>query len=175
MDRPSKRNPPLWWTKIVKDLERAALAARKSFEIKNTVIGITSCDTTGETSGFLIRLANGKVGYYDAKEVNQKLPVGSRIKGVLPECQIEVQEPSIESYTYEVVRENILRVPRIWLRKILNKILNGEPVTIKEDLKPFPEWVLLPIDKKEDKVLIDILYRVTRYEGLKGLARFNEI
>ena len=29
--------------------------------------------------------------------------------------------------------------------------------------------------ERKDKTLIDLLYRATRYEGIKGLARYNDL
>jgi hypothetical protein len=76
----------------------------------------------------------------------------------------------------EVIRQNVSLIPKLWLRGIILKILKGVPITPKQDLKPFPVWIALyPAEKKQDKELIDILYRVTQYEGIKGLARYNDL
>jgi len=171
----SKKVPPIWWSKVIKDLEKAALAAQKSFQIPNMVIGITQSNHTGEITGYLIRQENGSVGYYSYEEIPRKLPVGVKIKGKLKPPSSMYPEPEIASYAFEVIRENVRLIPRIWLKRVLDKILNGKPITIKDDLKPFPEWILLPIEKKKNKSLIDLLYRATRYEGIKGLSRFNDI
>ena len=170
-----KKVPPVWWTKVIGDLEKASIAAQKSFKIPNMVIGITQSQEDGTITGYLIRQKNGSVGYYSITDVPHKLPVGFKIKGELKTPFSMYPEPTIASYAFEVIRENIRLIPRLWLRKILGKILSGNPVTMKEDLKPFPEWVLLNPQKKKDKALIDLLYRVTRYEGVKGLARFNDL
>jgi hypothetical protein len=170
----SKKVPPIWWTKVINDLEKAVFAAKKSFYDPNIVINVDVNLDDSVILGYLIRLQNGDVGYYKISSIKQQLPVGARIKGKLPKPDMVVNEPEIISYTYEVIRENVLLMPRLWLRKILMKIFNGEPIVMKEDLKAFPEWVLLSPELKKDKALIDILYRVTRYEGLKGLSRFND-
>ena len=170
-----KKIPPKWWTKVISDLERASLAAQKSYKIPNVVIGIETNDATGSTIGYIIRMNDGNVGYYPQKDIKKHLPVGARIKGNLPKPQKVIDEPLIESYAYEVVKENVALIPRLWLRKVIGKIIQGEPITMKQDLKAFPEWILLPADKKVNKDLIDLLYRATRYEGIKGLSRFNDI
>jgi hypothetical protein len=170
-----KKVPPIWWTKVIDDLEKAAVAAQKSFKVPNMVIGITQSSLDGSITGYLIRQEDGSIGYYASEEVPHKLPVGVKIKGKLKKPSKMYPEPDIASYAFEVIRENIRLIPRLWLRKVLGKILGGEPITMKEDLKPFPEWVLLPKPKKKDKTLIDLLYRATRYEGIKGLARFNDL
>lgn len=179
MEGSSKKIPPTWWVKVISDLERASLAAQKSFLVPNTVIGtITQNDREGEVDGYLIRRKDGSVGYYTKAEVKQELPVGAKIRNELPKPEYELSgamEATIEVYAYEVIRENVRLVPRLWLRKVLRKILQGKPITMKEDLKAFPAWVLIPVEKREDKSLIDLLYRATRYEGLKGLSRFNDI
>jgi len=170
-----KKVPPLWWTKVIDDLEKASVAAQKSFNIPNMVVGITQSNDDGEVTGYLIRQEDGSIGYYPSGEIPHKLPVGVKIKGKLKPAKSQHPEPEIASYAYEVIRENIRLIPRLWLRRVLEKILGGKPITMKEDLKPFPEWVLLPTDKRKDKTLIDLLYRATRYEGVKGLARYNDI
>lgn len=176
-DSRKKKIPPSWWVKVINDLERASLAAQRSFKTPNTVVGITE-DSEGETTGYLIRHQSGGIVYYTASEVKHALPVGAKLKNDLPEPEYEVEglpEVTIESYAFEVIRENINLIPRLWLRSVLGKILQGKPITMKEDLKAFPAWVLLPADKKDDKTLIDLLYRATRYEGLKGLKRYNDL
>jgi hypothetical protein len=170
-----KKVPPLWWTKVIDDLKKAAIAAKKSFKTPNMVVGITQSNDDGSITGYLIRQEDGTIGYYPSEEIPQKLPVGVKIKGKIAQAKSHYPEPEIASYAYEVIRENIHLVPRLWLRKVLGKILGGKPITMKEDLKPFPEWVLLPAEKRKDKTLIDLLYRATRYEGIKGLARYNDL
>jgi len=175
MEKEKKGTLPKWWTNVIKDLEIATQVARKSFVRSNVVVGAIPDDITGLSIGYLIRLEDSRVGYYSAETTGKNLPVGSHIKGELPEPERVEEEPLIESYIFEVIKENVALIPRMWLNKVIRKIVNGQPITKKEDLKAFPEWVLLPVDKRSDKVLIDILYRVTRYEGMKGLARFNDL
>jgi len=175
MEPQSKQSqPPIWWTKVIDDLKKAAIAAKKSFYTPNMVIGNIISDD-GNITGYLIRLSNGKIGFYPKDDVLQDLPVGVKITGKLKPPEKIYPEPDIASYAFEVIRENISLIPRLWLRKILSKLLSGKPITMKEDLKPFPEWILLPPNKKKDKALIDLLYRATRYEGIKGLARYNDL
>jgi hypothetical protein len=169
-----KKSPPQWWLKVIKDLEKAALAAKKSYYQPRVVIGNIE-EEDGNITGYLIRLENGDVGYYAAKDIPKDLPTGVRLTGKIPKPDSIKEEPKIESFTFEVIRENIKLLPRIWLNRTLKKILGGQPITMKDDLRAFPEWISISFDKKTDKDLIDILYRVTQYEGLKGLSRFNDL
>lgn len=173
MEKTSKGTLPKWWTNVVGDIERAVAAARESFNTSNVVIGIDT-DNDGSPIGYMVRLPN-EVGYYPIDTIGHELPIGVKLRGEIPAAEYTAEEPPLESYIYEVIRENVVMIPRMWLRKVIGKIVKGQPITKKEDLKAFPEWVLLPTDKKADKELIDILYRVTRYEGIKGLARFNDL
>jgi len=169
-----KKIPPKWWANVISDIERATQAAKVSFNDTNIVLG-TETDDTNNILGYLIRVSDKSIGYYSVDKIKRKLPVGSKIKNKLPEPEEKREEPKLEVYIFEVIRENITLIPKMWLRKVIDKIVNGKPITIKEDLVPFPKWVLLPLDKREDKALIDILYRATRYEGIRGLARFNDV
>lgn len=174
MEETNLKVPPDWWLKVIKELEEASLAAKSSFVQKNTVLELDT-DNHSNTLGYLIRMPDGQVGYYPAESIPHRLPMGVSVKGKLPTPEKIVDEPSIESFTFDVIRENIRLVPRMWLRKVIGKILTGKPVTPKEDLKAFPQWVLLPLELKQNKVLIDLLYRAASYEGLKGLARYNDL
>jgi len=166
--------PPQWWSKVINDLEKAVVAAKKSFNDPKVVLH-AELDSEGKIAGYKIRLPDKKVGFYPSGNLKGTPPVGSVIKADLPEPEKLVDEPSMSSYTYGVISYNIRLVPKLWLNTTITKIFKGEPITMKKDLRPFPVWIALPAEKKQDKSLIDLLYRATRYEGLKGLARFDDI
>jgi hypothetical protein len=178
-----KKIPPKWWANVISDIERSISAARTSIHHPNIILGTEAedIDEPQKITGYLIRMPGGKVGFYSAETIKRSLkikrdiPVGIKIPIPLPEPDELRDEPKIEAYVFEGIRENVKLIPKLWLRRIIIKIVNGKPITIKEDLIPFPKWVLLPFDKREDKALIDVLYRATRYEGVRGLARFNDI
>jgi len=171
----SKKIPPKWWTNIISDLERASLAAQKSYDKPGVIIGKDTDKYNSDiTIGYYIRLDSDKVGYYPVKNSDKTFPVGAKLKGELPKPTDIIDEPPIESYIYSVIKERINLIPSMWLRKIIGKIVAGKPITPKEDLRPFHSWILIPVDKRS-KALIDLLYRAVEYEGLKGLYRFNDI
>jgi len=169
----SKKKPPGWWIKVIDDLEKATYAAKRIYKDSNIVLGINE-DEDDNIIGYLIRQQDGSVGYYPSKKIKKKLPIGSKIKGNLPKPEFIMEEPKLIHFITGVIYDNIKLVPKLWLRKILLKIIGGQPIVPKEDLKPFPEWVLIPSELRKDKALIDLLYRAVEYEGLKGLARFND-
>jgi len=171
METPKGGHPPKWWVKVIKDLEQATKVSQDTFKTPGIVIGFSE-NSDGEKQGILVRLKNGEVGYYSGK--GDLPPVGSKIKNDLPLPEVIVKEPKLISFVFEVIRGQIKLLPNLWLRKVLTKMLEGKPVTMVDDLKPFPDWVKLSVKMKKDKALIDVLYRVTRYEGLKGLERFND-
>ena len=175
MEGSNKKGAPVWWTNVIRDLERAAMAARKSYAEPRTVISVIR-DNDDNILGYIIK-TNTSVAYYSMAEVNRVLPIGSKIKN-LPEPKVkdahEEYVATLENYAYEIISDNVKLVPKLWLRFTLNKILNNKPVTVKKDFTKFNEWVLISKENKKDTRLIDILYKVTQYEGLKGLARFND-
>ena len=168
--------PPKWWTMVIGDIEKAVANAKADFNTPGTVIGFE--DPNGPDGGItsiFVRLDNGEVGQYPIKEGAISPLIGSVLKGNLPEPEAIIQEPQLAAYIFEVIRSRINLIPALWLRKIVQKMVTNKPITLKEDLKPFPEWVKLSAEKRQDKVLIDLLYRATQYEGLKGLLRYNDI
>lgn len=174
MEDPKTSPPPKWWLSVIKDIEKAALAAKNSFMTTNTVLGKSSSDTD-ELLGYYIRQQNGKVGFYSIKDLKRPLPIGVVIRGALPKPQAISEGPLISSYIFNTIKDNVNMIPKLWLSKVITKIMSGEPVTPKNDFKDFPEWVQLPPNLKKDKALIDLLYRAVRYEGLKGLSRYNDM
>ena len=173
-DMKKKPKSKIWWQKVTRDIQNTVAGARRTYNNPRTIIGVSTDNKTGTTSGYLIRLKSGDVGYYPASTFRTNPRVGSMIKGEIPKFDHIADEPTLASYAYEVICESVALVPRMWLRKVIQKVVDGKPVTEDEDYKAFPEWVLLPKHLKEDGQLVDILARVTRREGLKGLARFND-
>ncbi len=163
-----------WWKKVQGDLEKAATAAQKSFNTPGVVIGFTSDESENKT-GYLVRLNDGDVGEYPKSLLggNEKkeIPTGVKIRSNLPEPTNVVLEPSQETFAFEVLREQIKLLPRLWLKRNITSLIHEE--VIKEPTS-FGQWVLLPADKKQDLDLIKLLEAATSYEGLKGLARFND-
>ncbi len=159
----------LWWDKIKCDLDKAVQAAQKSFKAPGVIIGFTGDE---EKTGYLIRLNNGEVGVYSKHILGKRdLPTGVKIKSNLPNPKNTVIEPQAETFTFEVLREQIKLLPRLWLKGNIKLLLAGE------DIKPvqnFDKWVLLTPEKKQDKQLLGLLKTVVEYEGLRGLARFND-
>lgn len=165
------KHPPVWWTKVIKDIERVVASARLSYDTPGLVIGTEESDTATVIS---VRLPDGAVGHYDLPKEHKAPLIGSKLKNIPLEFADDGKEPSLQTFIFEVIRQEVKLVPRIWLKRIITKMVEGRPITIREDLKAFPEWVLLSPKIKKDKTLIDILYRVTKYEGIKGLSRFND-
>ncbi len=163
-------NHPDWWNRVKSDLIDVAAAAQKSFITPGVIIGFTETDDI--KSGYLIRLKDGSVGEYQ-KHILAKteLQTGIRIKSNLPEPSNIVTEPDQEIFAFEVLREQIKLIPRSWLRKNITSLLNGDDI---EEPASFYNWVLLSLEKKKDSELIAMLESVVNYEGLRGLARFND-
>ncbi len=159
----------LWWDKIKIDLEKAVQAAQKSFKTPGVIIGFTGDE---EKTGYLIRLNNGEVGVYSKHILGKKdLPTGVKIKSNLPNPRNTIIEPEIETFTFEVLREQIKLLPRMWLKRNIALLINGAEIQIPSD---FNKWVLLSQKDKEDKKLLSLLEMATEHEGLRGLARFND-
>jgi hypothetical protein len=169
-----KQDPPKWWSKVIKDLEKAVASAQGSFRKPGTIIGYVDTDAY-QKDGLLIRLPKGDVGFYKIQDKAEVIPTtGNVIKGELPEPDRVVGEPDISSFIFEVIRERIKLVPQIWLKNIIKKMLRSEPI-IYDNSKTFNEWVMLNPAQKKDKELLRILQAIVKYEGLKGLSRFNDI
>ncbi len=162
-----------WWSMVKVDLEKAAAAAQKSFMTPGVIIGFEEDDTgNGNKKSYLIRLKSGEVGEYLPHILGKKdLPTGVRIKSDLPEPMNIVIEPDPESFAFEVLREQIKLLPRLWLMRNITSLLND-----KEIIEPdaFHRWILLSPERKKDSALINMLETVVNYEGLRGLARFND-
>ena len=166
-----KKFPPKWWSKVISDIEKIVASSGPLFQTPKTIIDIPR-DEEDNIIGVVVRLENGGAGFYPAsKKISPK--VGYAIKNKLPDPAVEVKEPDFSRFVYELIRERIRLVPPIWLYKIIKKMTSNKAIT-KDDLKPFPEWVLLSPENKKDKQLVDLLYRAASYEGLKGLERFND-
>ncbi len=162
---------PLWWKKIQLDLEKAAIASQKSFDTPGVIIGFTVDEQENKT-GYLIRLNDNEVGEYPKRLLGKKeLPTGVKLKSNLPDPINIVLEPDKEIFAFEVLREQIKLLPRLWLKRNITSLIRGE---IIKPPASFSQWVLLPPEKKKDQPLIDMLISVITYEGLRGLARFND-
>jgi len=170
----SNSSPPKWWLNVITDIEKSVIASRKSFVEPNTVLS-NKMDDDGNIVGYYIRQQNAKIGYYSSKQFKSEIPIGVVIKGTLPKPQTTDKEMTISSFIIGTIHSNVPMVPIMWLTGIVRKIIEGEPIKFPEDFREFPDWVSLNIELKRDKQLIDLLYRVTRYEGLKGLSRFNDL
>ncbi len=158
-----------WWDKITNDLYKAVIAAQKSYRTPGVIIGYTGDDVK---TGYLIRLKNQEVGVYKKHILGKNdIPTGVKIKSNLPEPKYTVLEPDVEIFTFEVLREQIKLLPRLWLKKSIKLLMKGEGLSPVED---FDRWVLLPQKKKLDKELLSLLELVASVEGLKGLARYND-
>jgi len=164
--------PPLWWVKITQGLRIAVKAAKESFYRNNVIIGFIE-DDDGKKIGYLIRLPDEETGYYSRETLsNKELPIGVLVKNQLPEPEDKVEPPELGTFIYEVLREQVKLVPRLWLRKQIRKLLAGEE--LQPDITSFKQWVLLPKEKKENLDRIKMLETVVKVEGLKGLSRFND-
>ncbi len=159
-----------WWTKVHLDLTKAATAAQKSFITPGVIIGFTEEDSI--KTGYLIRLNDGSVGEYKKQVLGQKdFPTGVKLKSNLPEPSNVVHEPKQEVFAFEVLREQIHLLPKAWLYKNITALINGDSIA---EPKEFERWILLPLKRKEDSELLNMLKTVAAYEGLRGLARFND-
>ncbi len=157
-----------WWYKVKMDLDKAIQAAQKSFKTPGVIIGFTGDE---KKTGYLIRLNNGDVGVYSKEILGEiDLPTGVKIKSNLPEPKNVVLEPSQEEFAFEVLREQVQLLPRLWLKKGVANLMDGNEIVPPED---FGKWVLLPPEKR-DTERIALLKAVVSYEGLRGLARFND-
>jgi hypothetical protein len=120
----------------------------------------------------LIRLNTGEVGVYATKLLGSKnLHTGIKIKGELPEPEEVTEDPAETAFIFEVIREQIKLIPRIWLQKSIRALIRDDTIDFPDTFK---QWVLLSPKKKEDSELISLLEKATAYEGLKGLARYND-
>ncbi len=162
-----------WWSMVKVDLEKAAAAAQKSFMTPGVIIGFEEDDTgNGIKKSYLVRLKSGEVGEYQPHVLGKKdIPTGVRIKSDLPEPRNVVIEPDRESFAFEVLREQIKLLPRLWLNRNITFLLNDKEITEPE---AFHKWILLSPERKKDHALIGMLETVVNYEGLRGLARFND-
>ncbi len=159
-----------WCIKIKEDLEKALETARISFKTPGVIIGFE--EDNSKKTGYLIRLNNGDVGVYPIHILGKKeLQTGIKIKSNLPNPKNVVQEPSQNIFTFEVLREQIKLLPRMWLNRSIISLAKGEDIDCTNS---FNSWVLLPPNKKKDLTLIKLLKMAVEYEGLRGLARFND-
>jgi len=167
------QKPPIWWVKVKRGLELAVKAAKSSFYTEGVVIGFTE-DDSGNKTGYIIRLADrNEAGYYSIDALGGKpMPIGVRVKNRLPEPESLMKDPEIGTFIYEVLREQVRLIPRIWLRRQIRLLLDDQEII--PDETSFKKWVLLPKEKKENLELIKVLETVTKFEGLRGLARFND-
>ena len=166
-----EKQSPLWWSKIYLDLKTAAKAAEKSFTNPGVVIGFV--EDQDDKISFIIRLESGEAGYF-SKEMfgNRDLPTGAKIKKNLPQPEKIVEDPDSSAFAYEVLREQIKLLPRLWLKRNIEALISGKD--IQEPKLTFNEWVLLSPKKRRDRHLVNLLESAVKYEGLKGLARFND-
>ena len=164
-------NKPQWIKRVIEDVKNTINAAERSFKTPGVIVGFTD-DDNGEKMNYLIRLTDGEIGVYPKHILGQKdFHTGIKIRGRLPEPKTVAMEPDIASFIFEVLREQIKLIPRIWLKSQIRNILNGQEVNIGNDFYP---WVLISPEKKKDKQLLKLLEMATAYEGLKGLARYND-
>lgn len=172
MNNSRPQRAPLWWTKVYRDLKSAAAAAKKSFITPGVVIGF-NVDDNDQKIQYLIRMPNGGVGLYDKKALHGKdLPTGVRIKSSMSDPEMMVDEPDRDAFAFEVLREQIQLLPRMWLKRNITLLLNNSHVN-RPNLS-FSDWVLLSPSKRKDRYLTNLLESAVKYEGLKGLARFND-
>jgi hypothetical protein len=172
-DKRTNSTPPKWWTNVIADIEKAVVVSKKSFIQPNTVLS-SKLGSEGEILGYYIRQESRGIGFYSMEDLKHELPVGDVIRGKLPKPRSILEDMSISSFITETISSNIRLVPIMWLSKTVNKIVSGVAIQFPTDFREFPSWVALPISRKKDKTLIDLLYRAVRYEGLKGLARYND-
>ena len=169
---------PKWYKKVVKQLCSAVNDLKKRSLEEGTVLGRIQ-----ESDNFIIR---GKSGIYvisliSSDSTDSESFVGKNIgpqktwsDEILEEFKGNVDKIIID-FIFEVIKENISLVPRLWLWDAIHKILNNSCSELDNIYKPFNKWILLPLDKKKDVDLIDLLYKATSYEGLVGLYRYNNI
>ena len=161
---------PLWHKKIVDDIARVIATSRVIFEQPGTVL--RKIYENDELKGIIVLLPNGQQGYFTLPNKNINISTGAKLQ-IIPEPEVIVQPVLFEKFVHDILRERVLLLPPVWLYKAIKKILNGEEFATK-DLKRFPDWIFISPELKKDRQLIDILYRVTQYEGLRGLERFND-
>jgi len=158
---------------VIGDLEKATHVAKKSFTTPGTVIGFEE-DDNGKKTSIYIRLSSGEVGLYENGD-GAKMPlVGSRIKGKLPDPDNIVLEPELSAFLYEAINERVKLVPKLWLKSVILKLIDNQPILESDCKKEFKSWVLLDAKYKNDDDLLHVLYTSVSYEGLKGLERYND-
>ncbi len=166
------KKDPLWWLKISRDLRMASKTAARSFEDPGVIIGFEA-DENDTKINYFIRLNTGKVGSFSRKSLgNKDLLTGIKIKNTLPEPQEIIDDPDIGTFTFEVLREQIKLLPRLWLKRNISLLLNNKEINAPS--MTFSNWVLLSPKKRQDRYLTNLLESAVKYEGLKGLARFND-
>ncbi len=161
---------PKWCVKVKEDLEKAINTAQVSFKTPGVIIGFEENDS--KKTGYLIRLNDGDVGVYPIHILGKKvLQTGIKIKSNLPNPKNVVREPNPDIFAFEVLREQIKLLPRMWLKKNIVSLLKGESIQCGDS---FNSWVLLSPSRKKDLTLIKLLKIAVEYEGLRGLARYND-
>jgi len=170
--------PPKWWSSVVSDITKLIIMEQELYTTPGIILEAKYRDSDTELEypiGYLIRMDDGRVGFYNTKRSSPKLKVGSKISDKLPKPTSLVDEPQLKFFIFRTLISSLALMPRLWLIKIIDKILKNEPITFDEDHIPFNLWVMIPLDKRNDKELIDLLYKAVSYEGVKGLYRFNDI
>ncbi len=166
---------PLWWHRVIKDIKRACESSRRSFLTPNVIIGFTESDGSKRT-GYLIRVSDGEVGYFPISLIGKKqLPVGAKIKSKLPQPEFLVKDPQREIFIFETIREQVKLLPKVWLKKVIKMILAGENHKINSTYREFSAWVLLSKKHKNNTYAIAAILKAIEFEGLKGLARYNDL
>ena len=160
---------PKWWLNVINDITRITASAQNSFKEPGVVLEISE-----ENDGVAIRLSNGTIGFFKGKGFPK---LGDIIQPKdLPEPNKIIHDQDVEllSFITGVIQERVNLIPKIWLNGVVSKLLKQQPVTIEDYGKRFPEWVLMSTKNRSDKELVDLIYRATSYEGLRGLMRFKD-
>ncbi len=161
---------PLWWQKVNSDLTKAVFSAKKSFNNPGVVVGFTG--DIDDKKDFLVRLPDGNIGLYSKDNIGNDLPTGVKIKNNLPDPDSIQLEADLDSFIFEVLREQIKLLPRMWLKRSISLLLNNKQLKVPKIT--FSDWVLLSRTKRQDRYLTNLLESGVKYEGLKGLSRYND-
>ena len=164
-------NGPVWFARIVKDLKRTVENSSAAFTTPGVILN-TIEDDDDNLTGYIIRLKDGGAGYFPITHA-RPTPVGVRVKTALPEPEFRVKEVDKKSFIYQTVRGQINSLPPMWLHATIKKI--EDKVEIPKSSKSFRDFIQMPQKYKASNVAMEAIQKSVEWQGLRGLARFNDL
>lgn len=166
----AKANRERWWQQVTTGIANAVKIGKRSFYEPGSVLGAKT-DDDNKIVGFIVRDKSRTPRFIPIGKLKRPLDVGSKVDMNFDKYETH-EEPEMVSFIYGAISNQVKLLPKLWLHKIIKKLLNGEPIT-EDDFKPFDQWVKLPVELKQDEELIELLYRAANYGGLEFLSKFN--